>query len=148
MKPVASGQFHLYHAAYRNGQFEQPEQVSFSAADAAGDVDPTVSPDDSFLVFSSNRSGLKRSALFIVFRENGQWGTPINLGEEVNRGAGNVEAKLSPDHHRLYFSTGYTPTATYPTDQATVKQKLEETEWNNGNSNIWFISLDKWLNKR
>jgi Tol biopolymer transport system component len=148
MKPVASGKFHLYHSAYHNGQFEEPLQVSFSAADSVGDVDPAVSPDDSFLVFSSSRSGLKRSELFIVFRENGQWGIPVSLGEEVNRSVGNVEAKLSPDHRRLYFATAYTPTATYPTDPATIKRKLEETEWNTGSSNIWFISLDKWLNKR
>jgi Tol biopolymer transport system component len=148
MKPVTTGKFHIYRPAYRNGQSEEPLPVSFTVADSIGDVDPAVSPDDSFLVFSSGRSGSKRAELFIVFRENGQWGIPINLGEEVNRSAGNVEAKLSPDHRRLYFATSYLQTASYPTDSRTIKQKLEESQWDTGASNIWSVPLDKWLHGR
>ena len=148
MKPVATGKFHIYRSAFRNGQYEEPLPVPFSAADSVGDVDPAVSADDSFLVFSSGRSGLKRQELFIVFRKNGQWGVPVSLGEEVNRGIGNVEAKLSPDNRRLYFATSYGQTATYPTDPESVKRKLQETEWDTGGSNIWSVPLDRWLNNR
>jgi Tol biopolymer transport system component len=148
MKPAAdTGRFHLYYSTYRNGQYEQPVPVSFSAPDSVSDVDPAVAADGSFLVFSSGRSKIK-GQLFIVFRENGQWGTPVNMGEEVNRSTFNNEAKLSPDHRRLYFASTYAPTATYPTDPATINRKLAACDWDTGATNIWSVPLDQWLHNR
>ena len=148
MKPVAdTGRFHIYRSAYRNGQYEQPILVPFTLADSVGDVDPAVSPDDSFLVFGSGRSKIK-GQLFIVFRENGQWGTPVNMGEAVNGSTGGIEPRLSPDHRTLYFSSTYTQDVTYPVDPAATKRKLAESEWDTGGNNIWLVSLDQWLNKR
>jgi Tol biopolymer transport system component len=145
MKPVAdTGRFHIYRSAYRNGQYEQPVLVSFTLADSISDVDPAVSPDDSFLVFGSGRSKIK-GQLFIVFRENGQWGTPINMGEAVNRATGGIEPRLSPDHRTLYFSNSDTQTVTYPVDPKEAKQRLAASEWDTGANNIWFVPLDKWL---
>jgi Tol biopolymer transport system component len=148
MKPVAGiGKFHIYRSAFRNGQYEQPVPVSFSAPDSLSDVDPAIAPDESFLVFSSSRSPVK-GQLFIVFRENGQWGAPVNMGEEVNRSTYNNEAKLSPDHRRLYFASSYGQTASYPTNPQSAKRKLEESVWDTGASNIWSVPLDKWLNSK
>lgn len=148
MKPVAgTGKFHIFRSSWHNGQYEQPVLVPFSAPDSLADVDPAVSPDESFLVFSSSRSPIK-GQLFIVLRENGQWGIPVNMGEEVNRSTFNNEAKLSPDHRRLYFASQYEQTATYPTDRESVKRKLAESEWDTGANNIWSVPLDKWLNKQ
>jgi len=147
MRPVGdTGRFHIYHSAFRNGQYEEPLPVSFTVADSVGDVDPAVSPDDSFLVFASGRS--PKGDLFIVFREKGQWGIPISMGEEVTRKVGGGEPRLSPDHHTLYFSNGYTQATTYPTDRVTSKSKLAACEWNTGADNIWSVPLDKWINKR
>ena len=148
MKPVAdTGHFHLYCSTYRNGQYQQPVPVSFSAPDSISDVDPAVAADGSFLVFSSGRSKIK-GQLFIVFRENGQWGTPVNMGQEVNRSTFNNEAKLSPDNRRLYFSTTYAPATTYPVDPATIKCKLAACDWDTRASNIWSVPLDQWLQNR
>jgi len=145
MKPVAdTGKFHIYRAAYRNGQFESPIPVSFSAADTISDVDCTVAPDESFLIFSSRRPPAKKMDLFFVTRVNGKWSEPVDMGDEVNRSYCN-EARLSPDHRTLYFSSGYLPSVTYPSDPATTKQALLHSEWETGASNIWFIPLDRWL---
>jgi Tol biopolymer transport system component len=147
MKPVAdTGRFHIYRSAYRNGQYEQPLLVSFTVADSVGDFDPAVSADESFIVFVSGRS--PKGNLFIVFRENGQWGIPVSLGEAVNRNTGGAEPRLSPDHHTLYFSSHYTQATTYPVDPTSVRLKLKDSEWDTGSDNIWSVSLDPWLNKR
>ena len=148
MKPVGdTGRFHIYRSAYRNGQYEKPIVVSFSLADSVTDWDPVVSPDESFLVFGSGRSKIK-GQLFIVFRENGQWGTPVNMGEEVNRATSAIEPRLSPDHRTLYFSSSYILKATYPSDPATIKISLAACEWDTGADNIWSVPLDKWINNR
>jgi hypothetical protein len=70
------------------------------------------------------------------------------MGEEVTRNVGGGEPRLSPDHHTLYFSNGYTQAPTYPADRAASKSKLAECEWNTGADNIWSVPLDKWINNR
>jgi Tol biopolymer transport system component len=148
MKPVNNtGKFHIFRSAYRDGQYQEPVLAPFSAPDSLSDVDPAVAPDESFLIFSSARSPIK-GQLFIVFRKDGQWGIPVNMGEAVNRSTYNNEAKLSPDHRRLYFASTYGQTASYPTDPISVKQKLAESIWDTGGNNIWSIPLDNWLNNK
>ena len=145
MKPVGdTGKFHLFRSAYRNGQYEPPMAVSFSAADSVSDVDPGVAADESFLVFSSRRGG-RLMELFIVFRMGGVWGEPRALGDGVSRGLYCIEAKLSPDGRKLYFSSVYTsPRAG---DEVSERLALERSEWETGLLNIWSVPLDAWVGR-
>jgi Tol biopolymer transport system component len=144
MRPLAdTGRFHIYRAAWRNGQFEQPELVTFSAPRNFGDVDPVVAPDESFLIFSSNRPPAVRNQLFIVYQKAGKWGEPILLNDTINRPpASNVEARLSPDLRTLYFSSGYAPPIIYPNNRNNTRKMLEQSQWYNGNTNIWYVPID------
>ena len=144
MRPLAdTGRFHIYRAAWHNGQFGQPELVPFSAPGNFGDVDPVVAPDESFLVFSSNRPPATRNQLFIVYREAVRWGEPILLTDTINRPpASNVEARLSPDLRTLYFSSSYAPPITYPDNRENTMKMLELSLWYNGNANIWYVPID------
>jgi hypothetical protein len=82
------------------------------------DVDPAVAPDERFIVFSSNHPGRRdKKRLLIAFRNKGQWGTPIDLGDEVNETGSNVEARLGSDHTTRYFSTNRVPPITFPLAQ-------------------------------
>ena len=55
MKPdPTSGKFRLYVSHRTNGQYQAPTPLNFSDG-AAGDYDPAVAPDQSFIVFSSSR---------------------------------------------------------------------------------------------
>lgn len=144
MRPLAdTGRFHIYRCAWRNGQFEQPELVPFSAPGNFGDVDPVVAPDESFLIFSSNRPPAVRNQLFIVYREDGKWGEPLLLSDTINRSpASNVEARLSPDLRTLYFSSSYAPPVTYPNTRENTRKMLEQGQWYDGNANIWYVPID------
>lgn len=144
MRPVGdTGRFHIFCSYYHDGKYAEPVPVSFSAADTVSDVDPVVAPDESFLVFSSKREG--NMDLFIIRKENDHWGTPVNLGPSVNRTHGNVEARLSPDQHTLYFASSYTTPLSMPTDPVHVQQHLLNSQWETGMSNIWSVSLAPWL---
>jgi hypothetical protein len=80
---------------------------------------------------------------------DGSWGIPINLGPEINRAAYQIEAKLSPDHRRLYFSCPFVPKpADIPSKQEDRQRALDHSEWETGLDNIWFVSLDRWLEGR
>jgi hypothetical protein len=149
MRPLGdTGRFHIYRAQWRNGQFGQPELVPFSAASNFGDVDPVVAPDESFLIFSSNRPPAVKNQLFIVARKDGKWGEPLLLSDTINRPpASNVEARLSPDLRTLYFSSGYAPPVTYPNNRGNTAKMLEESPWYNGNTNIWHVPIDNLIRR-
>ena len=150
MRPLAdTGRFHIYRAPWRNGQYGQPELVSFSATDNFGDVDPAVAPDESFLIFSSNRPPVSRNQLFIVYQKDGKWGEPLLLSDTINRPpASNVEARLSPDLRTLYFSSGYAPRVSYPNDRDNTRKMLVQSLWFNGNTNIWYVPIVNLIKKQ
>jgi hypothetical protein len=146
MKPVGhGGVFHLFRSEYRDGAYQPVETLSFSAPDSVGEFDPAVAPDDSFIVFCSGRAPAKRTELWIVFRAGDGWGTPISLGPSVNRSASCIEARLSPDHRRLFFSTSYVDLPADPSDRSERQAEIDRSLWQNGSANIWSVSLDKWL---
>jgi len=149
MRPdVVTGKFRLYRSQFRGGRYEEATLLPFTDGTRGG-VDPAVAPDESFLVFSSNREHPDGNDLFIVFQESGRWDEPHNLGTAVN-GEGdarnNIEARLGADHHTLYFSNTYVTSVHFPrTPQQAVQDLVRMQSWDNGNENIWFISLGPWL---
>ena len=69
---------------------------------------PYIAPDESFLIFESQRpEGIDGSlGLYISFRhEDGHWGMPVNMGPKINSGKGERFARLSPDGKYLFFGS-------------------------------------------
>jgi len=98
---------------------------------ATQDVDPAVAPDESFLVFGSMHPGRDHERLFIVFKEGAAWSAPTDLG---------------PDFRTLYFSTDRVTPVAYPRSRAQAEADHARIQsWDNGNQNIWSISLAPWL---
>ncbi len=136
MHPAEDPQhFRLYRAAYAHGAYEEPQPLPFSDGTTT-DVDPAVAPDESFVVFGSNRAPARQIDLFIVFRDRGQWGTPIHLGDVVNSAGSDAEARLSPDHRTLYFASDRL---------SDLSPGATRADWDNGKYNIWQVSLMPWL---
>jgi Tol biopolymer transport system component len=142
------GPFRLYRSQYRDGSYQEPEPVSFSDGTWA-DVDPTVAPDESFMVFASNRPPAPATShdLFIVFRIHGAWGEIVHLGPVINDAAADeTEPRLGPDHHTLYFASDRTNPASFPRARSWTQGELgHERAWANGLLNIWRIDLAPWL---
>jgi hypothetical protein len=58
----------------------------------------------------------------------------------------NIEARLGADHDTLYFSNTYVTPVHFPrTLQQAAQDLVRMQSWDNGNENIWFISLGPWL---
>ncbi|GAB3790744.1 hypothetical protein GCM10028797_28070 [Dyella agri] len=89
----------LYVSHCSDGRFQPPQPLSFSDGVTA-DYDPAVVPDQSFLVFSSNRAPTPpgSSNLFVTFAAADGWSTPVPLD------SAGIEARLDPDLHTLYFT--------------------------------------------
>lgn len=136
MHPAANPKhFQLFRAAARHSGYDAPQPLPFSDGHVT-DVDPAVAPDESFVVFGSNRSPARQIDLFIVFRDNGEWGTPIHLGNGVNSAGSDAEARLSPDHRTLYFASDRL---------ADIAPGTVRADWDNGKYNIWQVPLAYWL---
>lgn len=149
MKPDSAGRFHILRSQYQAGTFLAPTLVAVGDS-TTDEVDPAVAPDESFIVYSSSHPSQKDpKRLFIALAGSNGWDRPQDLGDEVNETGGNIEARLSPNHLNLYFSTNTVPPTTFPRSRDYAQRELAEmTVWANGRENIWFASLAPWLNTR
>jgi Tol biopolymer transport system component len=146
------GRFRLYRSQYKDGSYQEPEPVTFSDG-TWGDVDPTVAPDESFMVFASNRPPVvagKGHDLFLAFRKDGVWGDIVHLTPGVSDAAANeIEPRLGPDGHTLYFSSDVTTPITYPRNREALTAELARIQaWDNGQLNIWAADLSRWLRRQ
>jgi dipeptidyl aminopeptidase/acylaminoacyl peptidase len=141
----------IYMSELKNGEYQQAKLLPFSDG-AKLDVDPEVAPDESFLVFSSGGriEGDPHERLFLVKRKGGEWGTPtlIRYQDDVTKYGASTdnEPKLGRDGYTLYFSSDRTPPTHFPRTHAQAEADIERlNQWDNSNSNVWFISLKNLL---
>jgi Tol biopolymer transport system component len=144
----AKAPFRLWRSQFLEGAWLAPTPVSFGDA-TTQDVDPAVAPDESFIVFGSMHPGPDaHERLFISFRSGAGWGRPIDLGDAVNGPGGNDsnEARLGPDGRTLFFATDRTLPLAFPRSRAQAQaDQARIAAWDNGNQNIWSVSLAPWL---
>ena len=78
------------------------------------------------------------------------WGTAIDLGAPVNLdGNDSNESRLAPDGRTLYFTSDRQAPIRYPRTPAQAEADLARiAAWDNGNQNIWRVSLAPWLDAR
>jgi Tol biopolymer transport system component len=142
--------FQLYSARFVNGAYQQAQPLAFSSP-ATADVDPEIAPDQSFLVFASSgrRPGDTNEHLYIAFHQQGTWGkiVPIRYqGDDDNGGSNDNEPNIAPDGKTLYFDSDRTLRLHFPRTRAQAQSDLERIEtWDNGDTNVWTISLEPWL---
>jgi Tol biopolymer transport system component len=142
----------IYRARRVGAAYAPAERLPFSDS-ASADVDPEIAPDQSFLVFASagRRSGDGKEHLYIVFQHDGKWGDvkPLRYaGDDENGGSTDNEPKLAPDGRTLYFSSDRTVPVHLPRTRVQSEEDLKRIEaWDNGNTNVWSISLAPFLTK-
>ncbi|KRE92500.1 hypothetical protein ASG87_00880 [Frateuria sp. Soil773] len=141
----ANGDFRLYRSQYRDGHYLEAVAVGLGSPDSH-ELDPAVAPDESFIVFDANYAGKDApDRLYIAFREGSRWGAPIDLGDRVNIG-NPWGSHLGPDHRTLYFSSVRGVKVSYPRTPAQAGQDIARMQaWDNGNDNLWSVSLAPWL---
>jgi WD40-like Beta Propeller Repeat len=102
----------IYRAELINGVYAQPQLLPPSInLPPFMNWTPFIAPDESYLLFSSNRTGSynEYGDLYVSFRlANGSWTDPINLGKPINSSTQERFPKVSPDGKYLFF-TRWTP---------------------------------------
>jgi Tol biopolymer transport system component len=102
----------IYRAELVNGEYTKPQLVPRNInLPPFHNWAPFIAPDESYLLFSSNRTGSldDHGDLYISRRQaDGSWTDPVSLGEPVNSPVQEVFPGLSPDGKYLFFCR-YTP---------------------------------------
>ena len=102
------GRHDIYRARLVDGRFARPENLGSPINSEASDFDPYVAPDESYIIFASDRpGGLGNADLYIRFRgKDGAWSEPRNMGAPVSSPYLDYAPMLSPDGKYLFFTSG------------------------------------------
>ncbi|HWS55831.1 MAG TPA: hypothetical protein VN228_16950 [Pyrinomonadaceae bacterium] len=107
VRPEGKGGADIYRARAEGGRFAAPENLGDGVNSKANETDFYVAPDESLIVFASNRPGGEgQSDLYVSRRGAGAaWGEPRNLGGAVNSAAAEGSPALTPDGRLLLFAS-------------------------------------------
>lgn len=98
------GDLDLYRARPRDGAYSEVENMGPTINTAKGDDLPYIAPDESYLVFASNREGgYGKRDLYVSFQREDRWTPPVNLGPQINTEGFNNYPFVSPDGKVLFF---------------------------------------------
>lgn len=101
----AVGDDDIYLARPVNGRYEKIENAGTAINSAQHEFDVSVAPDESWLLFSSDRpGGHGKTDLYLSVGEKGAWTPARNLGVDVNTEAAEMGPAVSPDGRHLYFT--------------------------------------------
>ncbi len=104
-RPDAVGDLDLYRAAPAGDGYAKPENLGPVINSPQHEYDVYIAPDESFILFSSDRPGGAGNAdLYVSTRRNGTWTPPRNLGPKVNSAGTEMFPSISPDGKYLFFT--------------------------------------------
>lgn len=98
----------LYRSKLVDGFMSTREKLSDSVNTALAEYNACISPDESFLIFTSFGwgAGFGGGDLFVSFRkEDGGWSRPRNMGGGINSAGHEYCPGISPDQKFLFFTS-------------------------------------------
>ena len=82
-RPGGVGKRDIFRAQYLGaGKFDTPVSIGPVVNSELGSGDTFVSPDESYLIYSTKRP--EANGMFVSFKKKDEWQTPIYLGEPIN----------------------------------------------------------------
>lgn len=96
----------ILKSRFKEGEYLSPDTLPVSINSVSSeDWTPFISPDESYLIFSSRRDR-KYDDLYITFHDiqTDKWSEPMNLGEQINTGTQETFPSISPDGKYLFFT--------------------------------------------
>jgi Tol biopolymer transport system component len=95
----------IYRAEIKQDHFVNLTKLPYPINTEYNDSDPLIAPDESFLIFHSDRpGGFGEHDLYICFNRKGKWSVPINMGKTINTDSWEMAPSLTPDGKYLLFT--------------------------------------------
>jgi outer membrane protein OmpA-like peptidoglycan-associated protein len=113
-RPDGFGSCDIYYSVFDGKKWSSPRNAGNIVNSGSWDAQPTISSDNRFLYFSSNRAGGKgkkdiwRAELLSV-EGNGvlKWGSVKNLGDTINTPGDEISPFLHPNNKSFYFASDF-----------------------------------------
>lgn len=107
-KREGSREIDLFRSRLVNGEYQKAENLGNVVNTVATEADPFVAPDQSYLIFCSDRDGgAGEGDLYVSFNRKGAWTAPQSLGAIINTAVYEYTPYVSPDGKTFYFSRGW-----------------------------------------
>ena len=106
-RPDGEGMCDIYVSVKRLDKWDVPFNLGPPVNTRYSEKQPSISPDGHALYFVSDRPGGKGGYDIYVSKlnEDGQWGTPVNLGDSINTVDNEQSPFIAMDNQTLYFSS-------------------------------------------
>ena len=104
------GQGDIYMSPKQHGKYKKVENLGTPINSEHHEVDPYIAPDESYLIFCSDRpGGFGKADIYVSFRrENGSWTFPQNMGNKINTAYQEYIPYVTPDGKYFFFTTNKT----------------------------------------
>ncbi len=97
----------IFEMSIVNGEGSNHNQLSFTG-DPSRYLHPAISLDDSYMIFSSNRtSSIGGLDLFISRKTAAGWSSPTNMGSSINTSGDEWYPYLDPNNNLFFSSSGH-----------------------------------------
>jgi hypothetical protein len=94
----------IYFSKLVDGEYKEATRLP-NINSEYNDCDPLIAPDESYLIFHSDRQGGQgEHDLYISFKKKGEWAQPINMGPMINSPGWEMAPCLTPDAKYLLFT--------------------------------------------
>jgi Tol biopolymer transport system component len=99
------GQSDIYFSTLKKGKYQKPQNVGLPINTNERESNPYISPDGNYIIyFSSDKNGFGEVDLYISFKKDRKWTTPLNLGSPVNSHIAEFCPFVHEKERRLYFT--------------------------------------------
>jgi hypothetical protein len=117
------GRADLYRSRLVDGRYTAAENLGDPINTPSVEADPYIAPDESFLIFCTEREdGFGEGDLYISYRNADSWTKPVNLGATINAAAFDYTPLVSPDQKRFYWSRGWGEIYEIPADALRLRR--------------------------
>ena len=101
------GTNNIYKSEFVNGKYLKPIKLAVSINTENREFDPYISPDESILIFTSDRpEGFGSGDLYISFKDKeGNWMKAKNMGNNINTRWPEYSPMISPDGKYIFFTS-------------------------------------------
>lgn len=102
------GDFDVYMSEFKEGKYSKPVNLGDSVNSPYLEQEPYISPDESFIIFASNRHAPKTENwdLYICFKKkDGTWTKAKNMGNKINSPYQDMAPIGTSDGKYLFFSS-------------------------------------------
>jgi hypothetical protein len=94
--PDGKGSSDIYVSKYESGKYQSPANVGLPVNTNFRESNPYISPKGDYLIyFSNDTTGLGDVDLFIAFKKENKWSSPVSLGTPIN----SVTGEFCPFYH-------------------------------------------------